>query len=393
MSFYIQDPGFEEYLELRRRADEKLRARIAEKEAKKLEKDKAKLDNEEKLHDDVEVQQEIPKLNKTKLDLKGKSHAVEVQQDIPKLGKVKKIYQCELCNKTFCDGGALTRHKNKKKPCTTQKPICTICGKTFRDNYDLKRHLEDRKTSCAPIVDNVPPVVQKDEVKCEFCGKSYKNMKCLDKHQEKCKIKNNKKVFNAGKMQPGMEVLLEKVSELQKQINEMQNTQNSVTNNNIIINNINQNNKYTQNVNLNVRFERETLDHTGPDDIVTAFRHHDNAGVVSYITKKIHDHDGNRNVFMCSPNDTRVLILKEINGVKKWGVETINIVCQIFYKQARSLISKYDDILTKKYSYMLDRQKVDSTMEHIDSKISGEAFTKEDITTIVNTLCELEANF
>ncbi len=399
MSFSIPDPAFEEYLKLREIADAKFRAHLAEKEEKKrIKKDAKKPDDEltaytEKANiekTDDELIAEAEKHAKMELKEKGKLKVKNNEDDDTTSDNEKnknKVFQCKHCNKIFKSNDGLQKHYNKKNKCYEEKvlPTCDECGKTFTKPSLLKRHKEERKTSCAPIAGNVAPIVEKDEIKCEFCGKLYKNLKCLDKHKEKCKIMNNKKVFNKGKMQPGMEVLLEKVDAQDKKIEYL--TELIINNGQSmnITNNMNNTLIEHQNVLLINCFGDQTFDHVDADSIFTAFRLPP-PEVAPYITKKIHGKFENRNIFMRRINDNEVLVLREIGGRKIWCREGIKEVCTGLFRDVLKVILKNDSILTPQ-KHRWD-PKTDEKMEYIRDLIDLGPSSK-DIYEMSKTLVSL----
>ncbi len=339
MELPIHDPAFEEYLKLRARANAKLQAELDAAELKKKEK---KVIKKISSHDD--------NIESQSLDVE------QIEENVKKTkSNESKIFQCETCKKVFKANEGLKKHLSKKTPCGLGKPTCSDCGRTFATNYLLKRHIEKRITPCAPIVGNKPPVVEKDEVKCEYCGRAVKNMKCLEIHQLKCRIKNNKKVFNNGQMQPGMEVLLEKVKFEQQILDRMDRLENIMINmaeNSGTTNNFNTLIERQNVLNINC-FGQQSIDHVCHEDIFHAFKLSQNQ-VVPYLTKKIHGKSENNNIYMNKINDTEVLILTEVNGKKSWSTKSLKNVMSDLFKNAYKVL-------------IMNAAAVDSTKDNVDT--------------------------
>ena len=127
------------------------------------------------------------------------------------------VPKCNKCNRVFKSFTNLIKHQNKKIPCDL-KHECLRCGYVFRDKDRLTRHM-NRKTPCELIQGN-PMEPMENPNTCRYCYKSYTYKHNLTRHYKKCKIKNG-----------GMEVLLKKMEEQQKEINILKNQINNIPEN------------------------------------------------------------------------------------------------------------------------------------------------------------------
>jgi uncharacterized C2H2 Zn-finger protein len=263
--------------------------------------------------------------------------------------EIESAFKCEKCGKSFSEKKLLIQHTKRKTPCVAKQHKCEDCGKIFENIAHLKRHVNDRKTSCAPIVNNIPPAVANYEVKCHFCGRTYKNRKCLNTHIDKCKIATNKKVFHDGEQIHGMEKLMNIVESTSRKMDEIY-IDNKMLKNDVQTllkkPSVNIEKQYIDNVNIMINcFGDQKTDHITCDDIFEAFKL-ESSEIMPMLTKKIHSRVENRNIFMPDPNSDKVLVLKEIDGVKRWcSVEVIQIYNKLF-KQGLDIIYQLDDDLT-----------------------------------------------
>ena len=91
----------------------------------------------------------------------------------------KKItYNCEQCSKSFTRRDSLNHHK---KLCIkiTQEKICKICNCEFPYPWNLKRHMVQKHTD-------------KEEQKCNKCGKKYTHQTFHLSHVSKCNVNSSK---------------------------------------------------------------------------------------------------------------------------------------------------------------------------------------------------------
>ena len=90
---------------------------------------------------------------------------------------------------------------------------CQKCSKIFTKPCFLKAHLQ-RKTPCAPIVDNPEDLTEADQAKphpCKYCGRRFASQVSMGRHvRQTCKIANS---------EDGMEKLMEHT--LQRQLADM----------------------------------------------------------------------------------------------------------------------------------------------------------------------------
>lgn len=152
---------------------------------------------------------------------------------------------CGKCKKEFNNEYSLQRHLGRKISCDRLLE-CTKCSKIFTQLTDLKRH-EKRKTTCAPIKGD--PTTHAVENQCIYCRKEYTSKFNLNRHSDKCKIKNG-----------GMPLLFKEIARMNKKIEDLElkckNTelvhpQVAETINNIGVQNI-QNNHFNTTINFNL---------------------------------------------------------------------------------------------------------------------------------------------
>jgi hypothetical protein len=148
------------------------------------------------------------------------------------------------------------------------KRICDICKKEFKKKFDYDCHI-NRKYKCEPIdemliIEPDPPKNDKNAViidaippgiACVYCNQTFKRKDYLKKHLDsRCKVKIEKEK-NENK-------LLQKIEDLEKEINILKTSKNSTK----IINNNSNNKTINNNINNNINiinltdFDKE-LDH------------------------------------------------------------------------------------------------------------------------------------
>lgn len=71
----------------------------------------------------------------------------------------------------------------------SEKFKCYNCGKCFKDNSKLTRH-KNRKTPC--LIAEVKPEDIDNPNRCIFCNRILANKRNLERHYERCKVKNKK---------------------------------------------------------------------------------------------------------------------------------------------------------------------------------------------------------
>ena len=86
-------------------------------------------------------------------------------------------YICKTCGKKFDHKSTYTRHINRKNKCVKKKE------KTNENNFSAEY---SSFGICIPKLEYV------DETTCEFCFKKYSTKFNLNKHQKKCKLKEDK---------------------------------------------------------------------------------------------------------------------------------------------------------------------------------------------------------
>ena len=108
-------------------------------------------------------------------------------------------FKCGSCDLLFPD----KRSKNRHQKTHTETYLCTTCGKKLSNAYTLKNHIlhvhEDvRLYKCAlcdrafkqkaHLADHEATHSEKPFV-CFYCGKKFANKKSVDKHETKCKVR------------------------------------------------------------------------------------------------------------------------------------------------------------------------------------------------------------
>lgn len=271
------------------------------------------------------------------------------RESIKKLLKRIKILACDKCSRKFKTKQALKRHTDRKIPCD-RKLQCEKCGKTFQTQRDLDRHIEDRKTPCEPIVGGEAPTVSIGENKCIFCGRDFTTPKRLENHIQKCRIANNKKVFAAGSLQPGLEVLLDTVKRQQEQIDKLTKVLENMGAPTQINNTVNN----TFNIQLVMNFyEDPDYKHLRLQDLkeLTKLLNDEMHKIIPAITEKVHgDRQATKNHNICLPSLEKdsVLIVDGHSGKKEWKEITLREAFQVLLKRGVDLMYKADDDLTTK---------------------------------------------
>ncbi|KAK9693563.1 Zinc finger, C2H2 type, partial [Popillia japonica] len=120
---------------------------------------------EMKIKDDVSLNHvEIENINIKQTSLK-KIHNKYMVKNFS-LSQRKKLYSCNLCNKTYKFGSSLKDHMRTH---SLERPyICSHCGKDFKQYASLTYHLRSHS-------DEQP-------YKCKICGKKYKQSGSLTTH-------------------------------------------------------------------------------------------------------------------------------------------------------------------------------------------------------------------
>ena len=131
----------------------------------------------------------------------------------------KKEYLCKICNKNYASASSLCNH-NKKFHNNVQK-----------NNDQLLSTNDQLLSTNDQLLSTKNEVLLNKKYKCKYCNKSYDIFQSRWKHEQKCKIKDDKK-------------LKIEINKLKYEIELLKNNSN---NNNQIINNNNNNNQITTN--------------------------------------------------------------------------------------------------------------------------------------------------
>ena len=123
------------------------------------------------------------------------------------------------------------------------KYICKNCNHDFKQKSNYNDHLFKKKNPCQPPINNLqnpailnnnlqnPAILTNNLQNCTFCLKSYSDKYCLTRHHTTCK----KKKESEQKIDE-MQILKNKIAELENKMNNPQ-IINNITNNNITTNN------------------------------------------------------------------------------------------------------------------------------------------------------------
>lgn len=187
---------------------------------------------------------------------------------------------------------------------------CKRCGYECEAKYLLKRHLQ-RKNPCRVLHQDLSPQQLLDELsddpkktlKCKYCKSTFTLSSNLYRHRKKCQKTNTLEI----------DLLKETVSNLQKQINSLQQSSTSTVHN-TKIDNIN-------NIFILNNFGNESYDHITNDFLKHCICNSLN-GVKSLI-EKIHFSDDapmNKNVRLRSLKNNLV----EVSDNQKWIVKDAN---------------------------------------------------------------------
>jgi hypothetical protein len=309
-------------------------------------------------------------------------------------------YKCEKCGKEFSEKRYLTQHRNKKIPCD-RKFQCTKCGKTFDKQQGLDRHTEDRKTPCDPIVGGEAPTVSSGENKCVFCGRAFTTKKRLENHIQKCKIANNKKVYDGGEYKPGMEVLSNKVKNgedpvvmmrqseitaltsgykaMQKEIEELKE---KVNHPQVVNNNITYNDNRVQTIVINGFADKPDLSHlesTFPQ--LLKLLDLPQSEIVPRVTELIHGHaeaPKNHNIYLPTLQSKDVLLLENTNDKQQWTKKELRKVYPALLERCIDTIIKVDDILTEEGTPAMTDAEIDK-FEMLRNKKASRSVDDEDL--------------
>lgn len=284
-------------------------------------------------------------------------------------------FQCEKCGKCFKERKGLKQHQNRKKPCDAKPEYrCEKCGKLFTRSNDYQRHINERKTPCDPILGNVPPEVSGGENKCQFCGRTFKQLR---RHIDKCRIANNKKVFDGQGYVSGMEVLVnltKAVEVLTKKVDNM---------------NMNTTNNYTQinigaivNIQINSFDGKQQLDKIDSSEVVKMLNLN-LTDIVPALTQLVHANDRipeNHNMFLPNKSKNDVLVIAQQGDKKVWQAKDIREVYNILMKRGVDLLYKADDELSA-IGKLLTDEEGDRFEMLINKQRSGSVYD-EDIESI-----------
>lgn len=320
-------------------------------------------------------------------------------------------FACTKCGKKFKDNRGLQQHYRKKIPCD-RKIQCSKCGKVFADVTHLDRHVNDRKTPCEPIVGEKPPEVKLGENKCQFCGRNYISEGRLRQHLQKCKIANNKKVFDGNAFKPGMEVLSEKVEsaetlckelvitrqenrELKEEMSEMKEMLRTLLANQAHANqsvNINHLTIGTMNNNIIINnfYGNQHVESLDPRMIIETLKL-DFHKVFPAITELVHGDETlteNHNIYLPNLKTEKVLVWQGDEQKKIWQTTTIREVLPILMKRGVDLLYKADDDLSAIGQLLTDEE--GDKFEMLINKQRSKTITDEDIEEIKPILYKMK---
>ncbi|XP_075224322.1 uncharacterized protein LOC142326076 isoform X3 [Lycorma delicatula] len=138
------------------------------------------------------------KLLKNELMLKKHMFNLHSEQD-------KKIFSCNICNKRFSSKSYLKRHKETIHT-QINTVLCKVCGKVFKSEVSVKSHMKYFHMKsynlcyiCGKVVRCVDSHVRlvhtestNECLKCDVCGKSYKNDRLLKVHKNNVHYKTER---------------------------------------------------------------------------------------------------------------------------------------------------------------------------------------------------------
>jgi KRAB domain-containing zinc finger protein len=108
------------------------------------------------------------------------SMSKHIQLEHPGLEKIK-LYNCELCGKTFSRSEHLERHRKTHNP-SEKKFECTVCEKKFNRKDNLRSHMKIHK-------DNRD---DEDKHLCIYCGRAFSNSSNLIVHMRRHTVREMK---------------------------------------------------------------------------------------------------------------------------------------------------------------------------------------------------------
>ena len=244
------------------------------------------------------------------------------------------------------------------------KHKCLLCKyETFR-KYDLKRHHINKHSTYEEHLENVHPnlenVYQKienvhpnlenvhpflenvhpnknNDLLCIKCNKKYKNKKYLIKHESKC---NGVDILTCPKCMISFCSRKSKSNHIKRdnckaksiihaRVPNIQNIDNSITNNNNITNNITNN------------FGNERIDYLTYDNLQEIFRKGINNSI-PYLIKEKHFNPNfpeNNNIKANKKNNTKCFIRKD----NDWLLSTMSIICDKIIKENTYLLLDFSE--------------------------------------------------
>lgn len=200
---------------------------------------------------------------------------------------------------------------------------CSSCNYVSFHKIDLERHLNKQK-KCG---ENSKIIEVPIEIECEFCNKSYKNMRYLNQHIKICKVKKS-----------NIEKELEKVK---KQLEEANKKLSSI--------NINSNNTINNTIN-NITIQLRPYDDPKlPDDMDDVYEDawEKMKSVQTYIERVHFSSEFPENHNMCITNLRTKLAAKVFNG-EKWETKDQNKILDEIIKNVVKHMDKWININKKK---------------------------------------------